>query len=487
MALMQGKKIHVIGIAGVGMSATAVLLKEALWQVTGSDAESYGPTKGILERAGITFATGYAPGNIPADTDCFMVGRNAKLAPGENAEVDAAIATGKPVYSFPEVLGELTQGRANLVVAGSYGKSTTTSLVAHLLRHTGLDAGYFIGALPVASPWLPAPAAIGTASEFVLEGDEYPSAHDDPRAKFMHLHPRDVLLTAVVHDHVNVYPTFESYQEPFRKLLELVPGTAGPLPEGGLVVACADEAGALEMAKESGKKVVTYGLKDSGAEYIATDIRYGERTRFTFIAGGKPLGEIETPLLGMHNVENIVGAAAWILAREKAPFEAIARAVADFAGVRRRLDNLAPASSVPVLEGFGSSYEKARAAIEAVLLHFKERKLVIVFEPHTFSWRNRASLHWYDDIFAGASRVFVLPPATQGAGTHEQLGHDEIVARIGEVARSYEGPVATASALEGDEVVLILTSGDLEGTLDELVAAITTRFSRASRVRERLS
>ncbi|MBU6321432.1 MAG: hypothetical protein KGI78_04375 [Patescibacteria group bacterium] len=467
---MQPGKIHIIGIAGVGMSATAVLLKDAGWRVTGSDAESYGPTKGVLERAGIAFKTGYTPENIPADTDCFMVGRNAKLAPEENAEVAAAAASGKPRYSFPEMLARLTAGRENLVVAGSYGKSTTTSLAAHILRHTGLDAGYFVGAEPVASAWLPAPAALGTANEFVLEGDEYPSAHDDPRAKFLHLHPHDVLLTSVVHDHVNVYPTFESYEEPFRKLAALI-------PDDGLVVACADEAGALALAKDSGKRVITYGLRDSGAEYLATDIRYGERTRFTLVAGGTPLGEIETSLLGMHNVENIAGAAAWTLAREQAPFGAVARAIADFPGVRRRLDNLAPASRVPVLEGFGSSYEKARAAIEAVLLHFKGRRLVIVFEPHTFSWRNRASLRWYDDIFTGAAEVFVLPPATQGASTHEQLDHGEIMARIGETARPYEGPEATAAALKGDDVVLVLTSGDLEGTLGALVAAVATRFS----------
>lgn len=469
MLSMQPGRIHIIGIAGVGMSATAVLLKEAGWQVSGSDAEAYGPTKSILDAAGITFARGYQPENIPADADCFMVGRNAKLAPSENAEVAAALATGKPCYSFPHVLGQLTEAREDVVVAGSYGKSTTTSLVAHILRHAGIDAGYFIGALPVATQWLRAPAALGSAQPFVLEGDEYPSAHDDPRAKFLHLHPRDVLLTSVVHDHVNVYPTFESYQEPFQKLLALV-------PEDGLVVVCADEPGALALAQESGKKLITYGIRGAGAQFEARDIRYGAVTRFDLVKSGSVLGTLETPLLGMHNVENIVGAAAWALARGGLTFEQVRAAVANFPGVRRRLDNLAPHSRVPVLEGFGSSYEKARAAIEAVLLHFAERKLVIVFEPHTFSWRNRASLHWYDNIFAGAATVFVLPPATQGAATHEQLSHDEIVARIGATARSYEGPASVAEALTGNEVVLVLTSGDLEGTLEELAERVSARF-----------
>ncbi len=453
------------------MSATALLLKEAGWRVTGSDTECYGPPRAVLEKAGIAFTLGYSAGNIPDDTDCFLIGRNAKLAPAENVEVRAALATGKLIYSFPQMLGRLTADRENLVVVGSYGKSTTASLVAHILRHSGVDTGYFIGAEPVTTSWLRAPSAIGTAPTFVLEGDEYPSAHDDSRAKFLHLHPRDILLTSVVHDHVNVYPTFDSYQKPFQQLLDLV-------PEDGMVVVCADEVGALELAKDSGKKLITYGLKNSEATFQAADIRYGQHTRFNLVKDGEMLGELETTLLGKHNIENIVGAAAWVLERAGISFEQVRAAIAEFPGVRRRLDHIAPHSRIPTLEGFGSSHEKARAAIEAVLLHFANKKLVIVFEPHTFSWRNRASLPWYDDIFAGASQIFVLPPETQGASTHEQLSHEEIIARIGALARSYEGPGTTVAALEGDEVVLILTSGDLCGTLGTLVNKITEIFPR---------
>ena len=465
------RKVHIIGIAGVGMSATALLLKEAGWRVSGSDAECYGPPKDILEKAGISFALGYSGENIPADADAFLIGRNAKLAPAENAEVRAALASGKPVYSFPQMLGEITESRKNLVVAGSYGKSTTASLIAHILRHAGVDAGYFIGAEPVTTAWLPAPAAIGTAPIFVLEGDEYPSAHEDPRAKFLHLHPTDTLLTSVVHDHVNVYPTMNDYEKPFRELLTLV-------PNNGLVVVCADEPNALAMAETSSASLITYGLLNAGADFGAESISYGEHTRFDLVKRGEMLGELETPLLGAHNIQNIVGAAAWVLSRKMASFEQVRAAVVDFPGVRRRLDNIAPDSSVPVLEGFGSSYEKARAAIEAVHLHFPNRPLVIVFEPHTFSWRNRASLPWYDNIFKEASRIFILPPETQGAATHEQLSHEEIMARVGTRAETYGGPEAIAQALTGSEVVLVLTSGDLEGTLPLLIQTVKNRFRR---------
>ena len=463
------RKVHLIGIAGVGMSTTAVLLKEGGWQVTGSDAECYGPPCEILERSGISFSLGYDPKNIPVGVDCFVIGRNAKLVPEENAEVRAALSTGKPIHSFPEMLGELTKGRENLVVAGSYGKSTVVSLVAHILRHAGIATGYFIGAKPVETPWLATSATQGNAAPFILEGDEYPSSHADARAKFMHLHPHEVLLTSVVHDHVNVYPTFPAYQKPFRELLALV-------PQDGFIVVSADEPGALALAQESGKSYVTYGVRSETAAYRATHIRYGARTRFTLLAKGAPLGEIETSLLGAHNVENVVGAAAWVLERHLASFDAIRAAIADFKGVRRRLDNCAPAARIPVFEGFGSSYEKARAAIEAMRLHFPEKSLVIIFEPHTFGWRNRANLSWYDKVFAEASSVFIASPALQGAATHDQLSHEEILARIGNTAQPYTGPEAVLKSLSGNEVVLILTSGDLGHTLGALIEAITAQY-----------
>lgn len=464
------KRVHVIGLCGVGMGAVALLLKEAGWQVTGSDAECYGPPLDILARGGLSPLIPYSPANIPEDVDCFMIGRNAKLSPEENEEVRAALATGKPVYSFPQMLGELTEGRQNVVVAGSYGKSTTTALIAHILRYAGVDAGYFVGAEPAS---LPAPASLGTDPVFALEGDEYPSAHSDARSKFMHLHPRDVVLTSIVHDHVNVFPSFADYQKPFRELLALV-------PEDGIVVACADEPGAIGMAAGSPATVVPYGI-DNGS-YRATNIEYGPVTRFTLLCPDQADIELSTTQLGRHNVEDIVGASAYVLARGLVSAEALQAAVAAFGGVRRRLDNIARASAVPVYEGFGSSYEKARAAIEAMRLHYYDKRLVIVFEPHTFGWRNRANLPWYDDVFRGADIVFVAPPETQGSATHDQLTHDEIMERIaasGIRATAYD-PAQPETAVEGltlGDVVLILTSGSLENSLPRFAQLVSERFS----------
>jgi|CXWL01.1.fsa_nt_gi UDP-N-acetylmuramate: L-alanyl-gamma-D-glutamyl-meso-diaminopimelate ligase len=470
--MASAKKAHFIGLCGIGMSATALLVKESGIEVSGSDAQCYGPPKGILKRNGLSPSTHYASKNIPEDADFIVVSRNAKLSPEENEEVRAALDSGKPVYSFPQVLGALTEGRHNLVVAGSYGKSTTTSLIAHILRHATHDVGYFVGAEPVPSEALPCPARLGSESTFVLEGDEYPSGHNDSRAKFLHLHADDIVLTAVVHDHVNVYPTYEEYQKPFVELLQ-------NLPEDGILVVCADEPGALMLAQESTKKYIPYGVY-SGA-YHAKDIRVGPRTRFTLVHEGKSDIELETELLGTHNIENIIGASAYVLSRKLVSPEELQDAVASFAGVRRKLDNVAPDASVPVYEGFGSSFEKARSAIEAILLHFPNRRLVTVFEPHTFGWRNRANLSWYDTVFKGSELVFIAPPEQQGAATHEQLTYEEISIRV-KAAGIHAVPYNKNSSedllaeLLDNDVVLILTSGDLEGSIENLVSSIRNHF-----------
>ena len=163
--------------------------------------------------------------------------------------------------------------------------------------------------------------------------------------------------------------------------------------------------------------------------------------------------------------------------------EELAAGIGTFQGVKRRMEPLAPASRVPVYEGFGSSYEKARSAIEAARLHFPDRRLLIVFEPHTFTWRNRAAIADYDDVFAGAAKVFIFEPASQGAGTHAQLTQDEIVARVkaaGFDTEAISDPEAALQRLDdmlrADDVVLLLTSGELGGLIKTIPRLAETKY-----------
>jgi UDP-N-acetylmuramate: L-alanyl-gamma-D-glutamyl-meso-diaminopimelate ligase len=469
---MERKRAHFIGIAGKGMSATALLLRELGWEIGGSDEGFYPPVSDYLRTANIPFAAGYRKENIHPEADLVVIGKNAKLVPESNEEVAAAFASGKRVCSFPDVLRDLTVGAETLVVAGSYGKSTCAALAAWCLKQADKDPSYFVGEV---IRGFASYAHKGSGCAFVLEGDEYPSANWDPTSKFLHYNARNILLTSATHDHVNVFRTHEDYLAPFRILLRSLP------PDGVLVVNSGEEH-AHALANASAARTVFYALGDKG-QWHAQNISYGLRTTFDLMNGRERTARLATGLLGAHNIENIVGVSALLLEKAMVDPGELARGVASFEGVKRRLEHLSPLSRVPVFEGFGSSYEKARSAIAAMALHFPARRLLVVFEPHAFTWRNRAALPQYDDAFVGAHKIFIYEPAAQGAATHAQLTQAEIVSRVKAagfdvepMADAAQGLQDMAAELREDDCVLLLTSGDLGGLIKSVPALAERRF-----------
>ena len=462
------KSAHFIGVAGVGMSATAILLRDSGVAVTGSDEAIYPPISHVLAREGVDCRVPYAPNNIPAGTEMIVIGKNARLTPDTNAEVAEAFSRaakpgGPKILSFAEVLGLLSSGKDACVMAGSFGKTTSVSMMAHCLASAGLDPSWMIGALPLSPPRA---SHVGAGPQFLLEGDEYPSSNTDDRSKFLHYHPSHVLLTPLAHDHVNVFPTIESYLAPFHQLLDMVPA------DGHVVAAVSGELSKRFLAGVK-RKVTTFGV-DEG-DWRAENIAFGERSRFTLTNAGKEIARVETGQLGVHNVENMVGIGAFVLGRGLVSVKQYVEAMGSFRGIVRRLDRKSEKTALPIFEGFGSSYDKARSAIAAMKLHFPGRRLVVVFEPHTFSWRNRKTLHWYDDVFEGCGKVFVYEPASQGAATHEQVSLDDIMARLRAagcdatpVATREQGVAAISAEWRGDDAVLFLSSGDLGGLIEAL-------------------
>ncbi|MAF59717.1 MAG: Mur ligase family protein [Candidatus Pacebacteria bacterium] len=466
------KKAHFIGIAGVGMGSTALLLRDSGWEITGSDVGFYPPMSTHLKDAGINFKEGYSKENIPKDADLIVMGKQAKLSPDTNEEARAAIDSGIEIKSFAQVLGKLTKNTKNIVVTGSYAKSTCTALLAHCLINAGKDPSYFIGAVPLG---IEKTAKLGDGNVFVLEGDEYPSAHNDDRAKFLHYNTRDVLLTSASHDHINVFPTLEDYLKPFKELLE-------SLPKESKKIICFDNSEAKGLAQNY-EGVTSYGLNEG--VWSAKDILYGEASTFALTKNGESIALLETTLLGAHNIQNIVGVSAILLEKELITPGELAEGVRTFKGVNRRLNLLTPKSSIPVYEGFGSSFEKARAGFEAMKVHFPKRKIVTVFEPHTFSLRNKGKITGYDYVFDGVDEVLVYKPAEQGAATHAQLTLEEIVERASanhKNVRGFEKPEKIIKTLEeglsGDEVIILMTSGDLDGLIEEIPKLVTKKHQR---------
>ncbi|WP_306253238.1 UDP-N-acetylmuramate--L-alanine ligase [Parvularcula sp. IMCC14364] len=463
---MTQPKAHLIGICGAGMSAVAWLLQQDGYDVSGSDAGFYPPVSDYIARLGIPCQEGYRTTNIPENVDLIVIGKNAKLVPETNDEVRFALEKKSDrVKSFPEVLASLSEKKSRVVVAGSYGKSTLTSIITWCLVHVGQDPGYFIGAIPKN---LENSSHLGAGKHFIFEGDEYPAANWDDRAKFLHYDPETVILTSACHDHVNIYPTLESYHAPFLALLD------GLQKKSGQLIACIDEKNSADLfAGFSGNKV-SYGLED-GADWSAKKIQPGSITTFELMQGDKSLGTVQTTLLGRHNVQNIVGAAAWLIGKKILTFSEFSSAISAFTGLDRRLDLKSEKTRLPIYEGFGSSYEKARAAITAVAEHYAGRDLVVLFEPHTFSWRNRARLDQYRDVFNGAQRVYLYQPPTQGADTHDQLTLSEILVETAAHhpdVRTFDSSnwrEMIANADPARQVFLILSSGAFDGLLQKIV------------------
>ncbi|MBM3529098.1 MAG: hypothetical protein FJX62_13495 [Alphaproteobacteria bacterium] len=473
---MNYSKAHFIGIAGKGMSATALLLKQMGVAISGSDEGFYPPVSDYLLNANIAFAKGYRKENILADADVVIVGKNARLITETNEEVRAAFESGKLIRSFADVLHDMTAGSDTVVVAGSYGKSTCTALLSWCLKSAGKDPSYFIGEV---TNGFERYAHRGLGATFVLEGDEYPSSNWDNTSKFLHYNARNVLLTSATHDHVNVFPTHADYLAPFRALLT-------SLPRDGVLVANCGEPHARALVGEVGRAAVFYSL-DGPAHWHAENVTRNPAAEFDLMRGDEFVARLTTPLLGAHNLENAVGVSAMLLEKGLLTPDELRAGLSSFKGVKRRMELLTEASAVPVFEGFGSSYEKAKSAIAAIRLHYPARRLIVVFEPHTFTWRNRQAIAAYDDVFDGAARTLIYHPAAQGADTHSQLTQEEIVARVRRAGFDAEAIVEPDDALrrlgdvlKADDVVLLLTSGELGGLIKSIPKLAERKFPVAT-------
>lgn len=465
--------VHFIGLCGAGMSAVARMCQQKRWKVTGSDEGFYPPISDVIRGYGIPCATRYAAANIPADVRTIVVGRHAKLVPETNPEVAEAYrlqSEGRAaVVSFPELLRQLIGNATTIVVAGSYGKSTCTSMIAWALEFGGLKPGWFVGA---DAPCLHDNGNLGAGKIFVVEGDEYPATMNDNRSKFSYYPVHHLLLTSCEHDHVNVFPTRESYLEPYRELI-------ARLPADGTALVSEWGTDTREVAEHCTGLLAYYSFQAAvRSRWVVRDYAYEDGMSHLIINRFQvPIADVRTHLIGRHNFENIVGVGAILLENQFISPWTFGRAMAEYTGVRRRLERKTPEGCLPVYSDFGSSRAKCRAGIEALREAFPKRRITVCFEPHTFSFRNREALSWYDTLFRGVSMVWVYPPPDHGASTHDQLDVDEIVDRIrasgteAAVVTSADDLLACLEVTEVDEDVIVFeTSGNFDGAIPRVAA-----------------
>ncbi|MFN7097865.1 MAG: UDP-N-acetylmuramate:L-alanyl-gamma-D-glutamyl-meso-diaminopimelate ligase, partial [Gammaproteobacteria bacterium] len=287
------KNIHILGICGTFMAGIAVLAKAAGYRVTGADAQVYPPMSTQLEEQGIKLTEGYDPKYIPSDVDLVVIGNAMSRG---NPSVEYVLNNNLPYQSGPEFLSEsCLRKQWVLAVAGTHGKTTTSSMLAWILESAGLNPGFLIGGVPGN---FPVSAREGAGKYFVIEADEYDSAFFDKRSKFLHYRPRTLILNNLEYDHADIFASLEDIKKQFHQLVRTV-------PDNGLIITASHEPEIAEVLKRGCWTPVEY-IGDKG-QWQANDI-VPDGSCFSVYYQGKRVGEVSWALLGMHNIYNALTA-----------------------------------------------------------------------------------------------------------------------------------------------------------------------------------
>lgn len=378
-------KVHFIAIGGSVMHQLALALHRKGYQVTGSDDEIFEPAQSNLQKEGLLPAViGWHPEKITADLDAVILGMHAKQ---DNPELQKARELNLKIYSFPEYIYQESRDKTRVVVGGSHGKTTTTSMIMHALRKAGKDFDYLVGAR---LEGFDQSVQVTHAPIIVCEGDEYPASAIEKRPKFHFLFPHIAILTGIAWDHINVFPTFDFYLEQFTIFMQKIE------PGGRLIYNETDEV-----------------LKKLVMENKRTDIRYQPyRVPAHTIANGRTTLTIEgqtseLQVFGNHNLLNLH--AAWYVCRELGmDAAAFVKAVSSFTGAAKRLELLARNEHTIAYRDFAHAPSKVKATIEAVKQQFPDRTLIAVLELHTYSSLNEQFMNEYKGAMDKADKTVVF-------------------------------------------------------------------------------
>ena len=462
-------KLHLIGIAGTGMGSLAGLLRAAGHEVRGSDEHVYPPMSTQLDELGIPIFEGFSAENLAWAPDRVVVGNVCRR---DHIEVLAAQERNIPLVSFPALLSELFLADSNsIVVAGTHGKTTTSSLMSFVLAEAGRDPSFLVGGVPINfwRSW-----RLGHGADFVVEGDEYDTAFFDKKSKFLHYRPKLAILTSVEFDHADIFADEAAVKRAFREFVALIP------PDGNLVV-CAASPGALEVASSARCKVTTYGRPGTDAQWTfeVTGRKLGGRSILRLAFEGKGMITLDTGMAGIFNMENLAGviAAAHCLGID---MPKIARASRRFLGVKRRQEVCGIAYGVTVVDDFAHHPTAIRETLGALKGRHGPGKLIVAFEPRSATSRRSIFQQDFAQALALADEVVLAPlyaPEKVPEGERldvEKLASDlrgqEIPARVIAGAEATAEHLARRSA-PGDTVA-IMSSGSYGGLHDLLLARL---------------
>lgn len=446
--------IHILGICGTFMGSLAVLAKEAGHRVTGSDANVYPPMSTQLEAQGIELTQGYDPAQLDPAPDLVVIG-NA-LSRG-NPAVEFVLDKGLPYVSGPQWLAEhVLQGRWVLAVAGTHGKTTTTSMLAWVLEHAGMSPGFLIGGVPQN---FGISARLGGTPFFVVEADEYDSAFFDKRSKFVHYRPRTTILNNLEYDHADIFPDLVAIERQFHHLVRTIPSS-------GLIIHPTAET-ALVRVLQMGCWTPVQTTGEGGqwqARLLAAD-----GSRFEVLFDGEVQGTVNWELTGQHNVANALATLAAARHVGVVPGMGVA-ALSEFRSVKRRMEKVAEVRGVTVYDDFAHHPTAIATTLQGLRARVGSERIIAVIEPRSNSMKLGAHRDGLPDSVTGADSVVWYAPPNLGwdlAGTAAACQVPAVV------CDSLEAIIAQVQAeLDGPTHVVIMSNGGFGGLHGKLAAAL---------------
>lgn len=470
MDLRAGSHIHMMGICGTAMASLAGLLKDRGFKVTGSDSNPYPPMSTQIEKLGISLLKGYSAKNLDPQPDFVIVGN---VISANNEEAQEMVRRGIPYTSLPKAMGEfIIADRESIVVSGTHGKTTTTSLMSWAAERAGHSPGFLIGGVPknfslsFRNPKGP---------YFVIEGDEYDTAYFDKVPKFIHYKPRHVILTSVEFDHADIYKDLAAVKDAFARLMKMI-------PEDGTLIAQGEDQNIAELLPLCrARNKYTYGF-DKG-DFRAKVLECNEReTRFEVTFQGQSLGEFSMELTGNYNVMN----ATSIIAMSQVlgfPMDRVRESLKSFEGVKRRQEILGEPGGVLLIEDFAHHPTAVRETVKAVQGKYKGRRVFSVFEPRSATSRRKIFQKDYVDAFSNCDEVLLAQAFDQSKiDSSDRFSVDELIADLkknGRSAAAFDSADAIVADLKkrskSGDVVLVMSNGGFDGIYQKLTKALSER------------
>lgn len=463
--------VFLVGICGTGMGSLAGLFHQAGYSVSGSDAATWPPMSERLAEMNIPVREGFNAANLAFGPDLTVIGNACTPT---HVEAAAARDGGMVQLSFPEAVAHFfIRDRRSLVVAGTHGKTTTTSLLAHVFKTSGRDPGFLVGGVMNNDN---VSYAVGSGPHFIIEGDEYDTAYFDKRPKFMHYRPTTAIVTSIEFDHADIYTSMDDYRAAF--------GAFGrSVPEDGLIVLCAEDPEVRRLAATVHCRTLMYGMGSQDLDVTAVNLKTGsDGQRFDLVVKGVIVGRIWLPLSGRHNLLNAL-AVATVALEEGITFEELVAAFGSFKGIQRRQQIRGEEGGVIVLDDFAHHPTAVKATVQSACERWPDRRIVAIFEPRSNSSRRKIFEEGYAAAFDEAKLVFLSkPPFRHNDSKEDFMDIDSLIERIsngGIPAKAAEGaenllPLILETVRPGD-VALIMSNGGFGGIHNSLLEALKNR------------